>query len=81
MSVFTVYVRAFTNVGLQLFSAVVGCWLVDPVNHRLGRRGTIFLTTAVTCLASVWQGVTNSWPHLLVGPTTEKLYIIHQHYF
>jgi len=33
----------------------------------LGRRGAIFVTACVSFLACIWQGVTNSWPHLFVA--------------
>ncbi|KAF8606305.1 hypothetical protein BDV93DRAFT_604795 [Ceratobasidium sp. AG-I] len=58
---------SFIMMAPYLFSAVVGCWLTDPVNHYFGRRGTVFLTTILSCLVSFWQGVTNSWPQLLVA--------------
>lgn len=43
---------------------VLGCWLTDPLNKWLGRRGTIFIAALISFLACIWQGVTNSWPHL-----------------
>lgn len=32
-----------------------------------GRRGTIFFTALFSFLTCIWQGVTNSWPHLFVA--------------
>lgn len=67
----------------QLCCGIIGCWLTDPVraapsrflaftdelqlNKWLGRRGTIFVTATISFLACIWQGVTNSWPHLFIA--------------
>ena len=32
------------NAAPYLSSALLGCWLSDPINHYLGRRGTIFVS-------------------------------------
>lgn len=32
-----------------------------------GRRGTIFITAFISFIACVWQGLTNSWPHLFAA--------------
>ncbi|KAI0744148.1 hypothetical protein C8Q80DRAFT_1220844 [Daedaleopsis nitida] len=40
------------NAGPYIGSAFIGCWLSDPFNFYLGRRGTIFLS-AVFCGATV----------------------------
>ena len=37
------------------------------LNRLAGRRGTIFITALFSFLTCVWQGVTNSWPHLFVA--------------
>ena len=37
------------NAGPYIGSAFIGCWLSDPVNFYLGRRGTIFVS-AVFCV-------------------------------
>lgn len=51
----------------QLCCGVISCWLSAPLNSYLGRRGTIFLTAFISFAACIWQGVTNSWQHLLVA--------------
>ncbi len=33
----------------------------------LGRRGTIFVAAVFSFATCIWQGVTNSWPHLFVA--------------
>ena len=43
-----------------------GCWLSHPLNHRLGRRGTIFVS-AIFCFAAVLgSAFTQTWPQLLI---------------
>ncbi|EIN11957.1 hypothetical protein PUNSTDRAFT_142156 [Punctularia strigosozonata HHB-11173 SS5] len=54
----------FINSAPYLCCAVLGCWLTDPLNRRFGRRGAVFITATLSFLTCIWQGVTNSWPHL-----------------
>ncbi|KAF9451301.1 H(+)-myo-inositol cotransporter [Macrolepiota fuliginosa MF-IS2] len=55
------------NSAPYLCCAVLGCWLTGPLNRQFGRRGTIFITALVSFLTCIWQGVTNSWPHLFIA--------------
>ena len=49
-----------------MISATRGCWFSHPLNHRLGRRGTIFIS-AFFCLGSViGSAFTQTWPQLFV---------------
>lgn len=50
-----------------LCCATVACWLNDPLNRLLGRRGVIFLTAWISAISCIWQGFTNSWQHLFVA--------------
>ena len=50
-----------------LACAVLGCWLTAPLNSWLGRRGTIFVSCAIAAIASVWEGVANSWVNLFIA--------------
>ena len=50
-----------------LACAVLGCWLTAPLNSLFGRRGTIFISCLIAALASVWEGVANSWVNLFVA--------------
>lgn len=50
-----------------LACAIPGCWLTPFLNRYLGRRGTICFTAAISGISCIWQGVTNSWAHLLVA--------------
>ncbi|KAL4882907.1 hypothetical protein BJY04DRAFT_226921 [Aspergillus karnatakaensis] len=52
------------NAAPYMASAVIGCWLSDPCNFYLGRRGAIFLS-AIFCLISPFgQAVSQTWPQL-----------------
>lgn len=46
--------------------ALFACWLSDPVNHYLGRRGAIFVGAIFSLLAPIGQAVAQSWPQILV---------------
>ncbi|KAJ3881778.1 MFS sugar transporter [Lentinula edodes] len=61
------WLLGLVNSAPYLCCAILGCWLTDPLNRFLGRRGTIFLTALVSFLTCIWQGVTNSWEHLFVA--------------
>ena len=50
-----------------LACAVLGCWLTAPLNNLFGRRGTIFISCLIAALASIWEGVANSWVNLFVA--------------
>lgn len=54
------------NAAPYIASAFFGCWCSDPLNHYLGRRGTIFIA-AIFCLFSViGSAFTQTWQQLFV---------------
>ncbi|OCL08590.1 hypothetical protein AOQ84DRAFT_221733 [Glonium stellatum] len=54
------------NAAPYIASALLGCWLSDPLNNYFGRRGTIFVS-AVFCLFSViGSGCSQNWYQLFV---------------
>jgi len=55
------------NSAPYLCCAVFSCWLTDPLNRYLGRRGTIFWSCVIAALASIWEAFTYSWPQLFVA--------------
>ncbi|KAH9013143.1 MFS sugar transporter [Lactarius pseudohatsudake] len=61
------WLLGLVNAAPYLCCAILGCWLTEPLNNWLGRRGTIFFCAALSFLTCIWQGVTNSWPHLFVA--------------
>lgn len=50
-----------------LACAIVGCWLTEPLNALTARRGTIFISCVIAALASVWEGLANSWVNLFLA--------------
>ena len=60
-------IRGLINAAPYLCSAVLGCWLTEPLNRVLGRRGTIFVTCIISSATCVWQAFTNSWWHLFIA--------------
>lgn len=54
------------NAAPYLASAGLGCWLSDPLNNILGRRGVIFLTALVLIATPIASGFTHSWQALFV---------------
>ncbi|EIN06371.1 hypothetical protein PUNSTDRAFT_89926 [Punctularia strigosozonata HHB-11173 SS5] len=54
------------NAAPYISSALLGCWMSDPINRLLGRRGAIFIS-GIFCLFSViGSGVSQTWEQLLV---------------
>ncbi|TKX25762.1 sugar transporter-like protein 10 [Elsinoe australis] len=45
--------------------ALVACWLSDPINHWIGRRGCIFVGTVFSLLAPLGQALSQNWGQLL----------------
>lgn len=54
------------NAGPYLSSAFFSCWLSDPLNRYLGRRGTIFAAAIFCVLSPIGSAVTQNWPQLFI---------------
>lgn len=52
------------NSAPYIASAVLGCWLSDPLNRFFGRRGTIFITALILIAAPLGSAFTHSWEAL-----------------
>ncbi|ETN37699.1 uncharacterized protein HMPREF1541_07322 [Cyphellophora europaea CBS 101466] len=50
-----------------LCCAILGCWLTEPMNKIFARRGTIFISCFIAAVASIWEGVANSWVNLFLA--------------
>ncbi|KAL1971067.1 hypothetical protein VTN77DRAFT_18 [Rasamsonia byssochlamydoides] len=50
-----------------LACAILGCWLTEPLNRLFARRGTIFISCFIAAVASIWEGVANSWVNLFIA--------------
>jgi MFS family permease len=53
------------NASPYIASALLGCWLVDPVNNWVGRRGTIFISAIFCLLTPIGSAFTRSWKQLM----------------
>lgn len=69
-----------------LACATIGCWLNEPMNRYLGRRGTIFVSCFIAAAASIWEGFTYSWGQLFaarfvlglgIGAKSSTMYVHH----
>lgn len=54
------------NSGPYIGSALIGCWLSDPLNNFFGRRGTIFIAAIFCFLTVIGSAFTQSWPQLFI---------------
>lgn len=50
-----------------LACAIIGCWLTEPLNRYFARRGTIFISCFIAAVASIWEGVCNTWVNLFIA--------------
>jgi len=62
-----VLIQGLVNSAPYLCCAVLSCWLTDPINRLVGRRGCIFWSCVIAALASIWEAFTYSWPQLFVA--------------
>ncbi|KAJ5887994.1 hypothetical protein N7495_008035 [Penicillium taxi] len=60
------WIVGVVNAAPYIASAVLGCWLSDPCNRLLGRRGTIFIAAIFCVLSPIGSAVTQNWPQLFV---------------
>ncbi|KXT04856.1 hypothetical protein AC578_3423 [Pseudocercospora eumusae] len=54
------------NAGPYLGSAFIGCWLSDPCNFYLGRRGTIFISAIFCLITPIGGALTQTWEELFI---------------
>ncbi|KAJ5094113.1 hypothetical protein N7456_009974 [Penicillium angulare] len=54
------------NAAPYIASACLGCWLSDPFNRILGRRGTIFISAIFCVITPIGSAFTQTWPQLFV---------------
>jgi sugar porter (SP) family MFS transporter len=52
------------NAGPYLASCFLGCWLSDPLNTHLGRRGTIFFSAVFCTLPVIGAAFTHTWQQM-----------------
>lgn len=61
-----IYIQGLINSGPYIGSAFIGCWLSDPLNFYLGRRGAIFFAAQFCFWPVIGSAVAQTWPQLLV---------------
>ncbi|OJJ50259.1 hypothetical protein ASPZODRAFT_139573 [Penicilliopsis zonata CBS 506.65] len=54
------------NSGPYLGSAVIGCWLSDPLNNWLGRRPVIFIAGLFCVITPIGSAFAQTWPQLFI---------------
>ncbi|KAL9711736.1 hypothetical protein Ac2012v2_004808 [Leucoagaricus gongylophorus] len=54
------------NAGPYIACALIGCWLTDPLNYYLGRRGSIFVSGIFCTLSVIGSACSQTWPQLFV---------------
>ncbi|KAL8692978.1 MAG: hypothetical protein Q9218_002095 [Villophora microphyllina] len=63
---YNTWIVGIVNAGPYIGSAFLGCWMSDPLNYYIGRRGTIFFS-AIFCLFSViGSAFTQNWWQLFI---------------
>ncbi|THX73641.1 hypothetical protein D6D05_07311 [Aureobasidium pullulans] len=54
------------NAAPYIIITLFASWISDPLNHSLGRRGTIFAGAILSLVAPLGSALTQSWPQLLI---------------
>ncbi|KAL8688858.1 MAG: hypothetical protein Q9218_005336, partial [Villophora microphyllina] len=60
------WILGLVNAAPYLAAALIGCWLSHPLNHRLGRRGTIFVAAWFCFLSVIGSAFTQTWVQLFI---------------
>ncbi|KAK0611377.1 hypothetical protein B0T14DRAFT_540502 [Immersiella caudata] len=55
------------NAGPYIGSAFIGCWLSDPINNWVGRRGVIFISAHFCIWPVIGSAFSNTWEQQLVN--------------
>ncbi|KAG7713583.1 hypothetical protein KL913_004923 [Ogataea haglerorum] len=55
------------NCAPYLCCSTISCWMTDWLNEKFSRRGTIFITCAISALTCIWSGLVNNWWHLFIA--------------
>jgi hypothetical protein len=60
------WIEGVVNGAPYLTAACITSWLSDPINHYLGRRGTIFLAGIFGIISPIGSACTQNWQQLFV---------------
>lgn len=58
------WIIGLINSIIYLTAGCIGAFIVDPLNHYLGRRGEIFLTGAILTATPIASGFSQTWEQL-----------------
>lgn len=60
------WIIGLVNSGPYIGSAFLGCWISDPCNRYLGRRGTIFTSAIILIATPIGGALCRTWEELLI---------------
>lgn len=60
------WILGLVNAAPYFSASILGCWLSDPLNARLGRRGTIFFAAMFCLISAIGSAITRNWQQLFV---------------
>lgn len=60
------WILGFVNGSPHVGASFLGCWLSDPLNNYVGRRGTIFFSAIFCIFPVLCQAFCQNWEQLLV---------------
>lgn len=60
------WIVGLVNAAPYIAASCLGCWLNDPINAKLGRRGTIFISALFCFLSPLGSAITRNWQQLFV---------------
>ncbi|KAF9476306.1 hypothetical protein BDN70DRAFT_952114 [Pholiota conissans] len=63
---FDEWIIGVINSGPYIGSCLLGCWLGDPLNYYLGRRGTLFFCGIFCTFSVIGAALSQTWPQLFV---------------
>ncbi|MCJ1393707.1 hypothetical protein MMC18_006583 [Xylographa bjoerkii] len=61
-----IWILGVVNAAPYLASALVGCWLSYPLNHRFGRRGATLFAAIISLAFVLGSAFTQTWQQLFV---------------
>ncbi|KAJ5491189.1 hypothetical protein N7539_002756 [Penicillium diatomitis] len=61
------WIKGLINSIIFLTAGLIGAFIVDPLNHYLGRRGEIFLTAACLTATPIGSGFARTWQELFAA--------------
>lgn len=61
------WIVGLVNAIIFLTAGLIGAFIVDPLNHYLGRRGEIFFTALILTATPIGSGFAKSWEGLFAA--------------